>query len=109
MFPKHVDTLEFQAKFRWHIDDQGIHHTYIKPGTLRQNGKVERSHLTDKSEFYQFFEYKNDVDLGKKLSEWEKHYNMLSPHGGIFGKTLYEVRKNKLQSKEKVKIVSRGR
>ncbi|WP_167731748.1 integrase core domain-containing protein, partial [Leptospira stimsonii] len=69
----------------------------------------ERSHRTDKSEFYQLFEYKDDVDLSKKLSEWEDYYNMLRPHGGLFGKTPYEVLKNKLHLKEKVKIVGRGR
>ncbi|EMM77550.1 hypothetical protein LEP1GSC040_1662 [Leptospira santarosai str. 2000030832] len=45
--------------------------------------------------------------MSKKLSEWENYYNMLRPHGGLFGKTPYEVLKNKLQLKEK--IVGRGR
>ncbi|XDD50930.1 IS481 family transposase [Leptospira sp. WS92.C1] len=113
-FPFRIHTIrtdnghEFQAKFHWHIEDQGIHHTYIKPGTPRLNGKVERSHLTDKSEFYQLLEYKNDVDLDKKLSEWENYYNMYRPHGGLLGKTPYEVLKIKLQSQPKVKNVKRG-
>ena len=41
--------------------------TYIKPRTLRLNGKVERSHGTDQREFYQLLTYKNDVDLHAKL------------------------------------------
>ncbi len=43
---------EFQAKFNWHVQDLGMDHVYIKPGTPRLNGKVERSHRTDKQEFY---------------------------------------------------------
>ena len=42
---------EFQTKFNWHVKDLGMEHVYIKPGTPRLNGKVERSHLTDKKEF----------------------------------------------------------
>jgi transposase InsO family protein len=48
-----------------------MEHVYIKPGTPRLNGKVERSHLTDWQEFYQLFDYKDDVDLSKKLAEWK--------------------------------------
>ena len=87
---------EFQAKFHWHVEDAGIRHVYIRPGTPRLNGKVERSHGTDKEEFYQMMQYKNDVDLEKKLSEWEKFYNYQRPHGGLKGKTPYEVLKEKL-------------
>jgi len=44
---------EFQALFHWHVADLGMEHVYIKPRTLQLNGKVERSHRTDKEEFYQ--------------------------------------------------------
>ena len=44
---------EFQAKFHWHVEDQGIRHAYIKPRSPQLNGKVERSHRTDQEEFYQ--------------------------------------------------------
>jgi len=59
---------EFQSLFHWHLRDLGIGHVYITPGTPRLNGKVERSHRIDDQEFYQLLEYKNDVDLGKKLA-----------------------------------------
>ena len=36
-------------------------------GTLRLNGKVERSHRTYKQDFYQLLNYKDDQDLGLKL------------------------------------------
>jgi transposase InsO family protein len=87
---------EFQAKFHWHVEDLGIKHVYIRPGTPRLNGKVERSHGTDKEEFYQMLEYKTDVDLAKKIQVWENFYNYHRPHGGLKGKTPYEVLKEKL-------------
>ena len=40
---------------------------YIKPRTPQLNGKVERSHRTDKTEFYQLLTYTDDVDLNANL------------------------------------------
>lgn len=71
---------EFQAKFHWHVEDLGIRHSYIKRGTLQLNGKVERSHRSDRQEFYQLLSYKGDVDLEAKLDEWERFYNFHRPH-----------------------------
>jgi transposase InsO family protein len=62
-------------------------HVYIKPRTPRLNGKVKRSHSTDKREFYQLISYRDDVDLHEKLREWENHYNYHRPHGAFGGKT----------------------
>ena len=63
---------EFQAQFHWHVEDLGIRHAYIKARTPQLNGKVERSHRSDQEEFYQLLSYKGDVDLNKKLDEWEQ-------------------------------------
>jgi len=41
----------------------GILHVYIKPRTPQLIGKVERSHRTDQTEFYQLLTYIDDVDL----------------------------------------------
>ncbi len=71
-------------------------HVYIKPRTPHLNGKVERSHGTDKNEFYQMIQYKNDVDLEKKIREWENFYNYSRPHSALNGKTPYEVLKHKI-------------
>ena len=49
-----------------------------------------------KREFYQLLEYTNDVDLNKKLKDWEYFYNFNRPHGAFKGKTPYEVLKSKL-------------
>lgn len=101
-FPFRIATIrtdnghEFQAKFHWHVEDLGMTHRYIKPGTPRLNGKVERSHVTDKEEFYQLLSYTDDVDLNEKLREWENFYNYHRPHGAHGGKTPYEVLKEKM-------------
>lgn len=87
---------EFQAKFHWHVEDQGIRHAYIRRGTPQLNGKVERSHRSDQQEFYQLLSYKGDVDLHAKLNEWERFYNFARPHGAFNGKTPYEALREKL-------------
>ncbi len=101
-FPFRIHTLqtdngaEFQSKFHWHVEDLGIRHVYIKPRTPHLNGKVERSHSTDKDEFYQMITYTDDVDLMQKLKEWEDFYNYQRPHSSLHGKTPYEVLKEKI-------------
>ncbi len=87
---------EFQSKFHWHAEDIGIIHRYIKPASPHLNGKVERSHLTDKTEFYQLLNYTGDQNLQKKLTEWEIFYNYHRPHTSLKGKTPYEILKKKL-------------
>ena len=101
-FPFRIKTIrtdnghEFQTKFHWHIADLGMLHVYIKPATPRLNGKVERSHLTDQREFYQILEYTGDVNLRKKLAQWEDYYNFLRPHSAHMGKTPYEKLKQRM-------------
>jgi transposase InsO family protein len=107
-FPFRIHTVrtdnghEFQAMFHWHVEDLGIRHVYIKPGTPRLNGKVERSHLTDHQEFYQLLTYTDDVDLLKKLRIWEEYYNFNRPHGSLGGKAPYEVLREKLTAGQSV-------
>lgn len=102
-FPFRIHTIrtdrghEFQAKFHWYVEDQGIRHVYIKPRTPQLNGKVERSHRTDKDEFYQLLSYKDDVDLEAKLEAWENFYNYHRPHSAFDGRTPYEQLKSLLK------------
>jgi transposase InsO family protein len=103
-FPFRIHTIrtdnghEFKWQFHWHLEKElGISHVYIKPRSPNLNGKVERSHRTDKQEFYQLLTYKGDVDLKNKLSEWENFYNYIRPHGALNGKTPYEVLREKLK------------
>ena len=102
-FPFRIHTVrtdrghEFQARFHWHVEDQGIQHVYIKPRTPQLNGKVERSHRTDETEFYQLLTYTDDTDLNSKLAAWENFYNFDRPHLSLHGKTPYEVMRSLLQ------------
>jgi transposase InsO family protein len=56
----------------------------------------DRSHRSDKDEFYQLLTYRDDVDLEKKLAVWERFYNFDRPHGAHGGKTPYEALREKL-------------
>jgi transposase InsO family protein len=102
-FPFRINTVrtdrghEFQARFHWHVEDLGIRHVYIKPRSPHLNGKVERSHRTDQTEFYQLLTYTDDVDLYAKLDAWENFYNYDRPHISLDGKTPYEVMKSLLK------------
>jgi len=101
-FPFRLHTIrtdrghEFQALFHWHVEDLGMRHAYIKPRSPQLNGKVERSHRSDKEEFYQLLTYTDDVDLNKKLKAWERFYNYDRPHGAFNGKTPYEALRSML-------------
>ena len=102
-FPFRINTVrtdrghEFQARFHWHVEDQGLQHVYIKPRTPQLNGKVERSHRTDETEFYQLLTYTDDVDLSSKLEAWENFYKYDRPHMSLAGKTPYEVMRSLLK------------
>jgi len=102
-FPFRIHTIqtdnghEFQALFHWHCEDLGIRHVYIKKASPHLNGKVERSHLTDHTEFYQLVEYVDDIDILRKLAEWENFYNLYRPNGALGGKTPYEILKEKME------------
>ena len=102
-FPFRINTVrtdrghEFQARFHWQVEDLGMQHVYIKPRTPQLNGKVERSHRTDETEFYQLLTYTDDVDLNTKLAAWENFYNYDRPHISLHGKTPYEVMRPLLQ------------
>ena len=50
-------------------------------------------------EFYQLLEYTDDIDIGKRLSEWENFYSYHRPNFALKGKTPYEVLREKLVPK----------
>lgn len=74
-----------------------MEHVYIKPRTPQLNGKVERSHKTDKDELYQRLTYKDDVDMEKRLAARKRFYNNDRPHGAHKGKIPYEILVTKLR------------
>jgi hypothetical protein len=61
--------------------------------TPQLNEKVERSHSTDKDEFYQLLSYADDVDLNVKPQDWEHYCNYDRSHFSHQGKIPYEVMK----------------
>lgn len=67
-----------------------IIHYLIDPGKPAQNGKVERSHRTDQEKFYDKNEFKNVLDLKRKLRMWNIEYNN-TEHCGLDGKTPNEM------------------
>lgn len=63
----------------------------IKPRNPHLNGKVERSQLTDKSEFYSTIpRAERNMSLASKLFEWQQFYNHKRRHASLNGKTPYE-------------------
>ncbi len=85
-----------QIVAEWLLTCQYLRHVYIKARTPQLNGKVERSHRSDQDEFYQLLDYRDDVDLEKKLAEWENFYHFARPHGVHKGKTPYESLRERL-------------
>jgi len=67
-----------------------IIHYLIDPGKPAQNGRVERSHRTDQEMFYERNNFKNVLDLKRKLRKWNNYYNNLE-HCALGGKTPNEA------------------
>jgi len=74
-----------------------VQHSYIKPRIPQHNGKEERSHRTDQTEFYQLLTYTDDIDLNSKLKVWKSFYNYDIPHISHDGKTPFEVMRSLLK------------
>ncbi len=74
--------VEVQQRMMIH----GIKFRPNKPASPHLNGKVERSHKTDKIEFYATVDLKSD-DLQILLAEWQHYYNWERPHSAHNGKT----------------------
>jgi len=86
---------------RLHIFDRvclryGITHYLIDPGKPQQNGKVERSHRTDRERFWSRVQFRDLEELELKQKEYLLWYNTKCPHLGIQGLTP-EEKLNSLQ------------
>jgi len=97
-FPIKVVQTDWSAEFFNHDFQGELHEHFIKyrpnkPRFPHLNGKFERSHLIDRTEFYSTVDL-NDADLVAKLASWESFYNSQHPHGAHGGRTPLE----KLQS-----------
>ena len=80
-FPFRISTIqtdrvhEFQARFHWHVEDQGMRNVYSKPQTPQLNGKVERSHRKDNEYFYAIKKFYSFSDFKNQLCTYIKGYN----------------------------------
>jgi transposase InsO family protein len=72
----------------------GIVHYLIDPGKPQQNGKVERSHRTDREEFWNRIKFNSLSELKRKQSVYANWYNNEREHLGIGGKTPMELLKS---------------
>ena len=81
----------FNDMFQEELSVHFIKYRPIKPRSPHLNGKVERSQLTDKAEFYSAIpKSEKNISLETKLKEWEYFYNHQRPHSSLNGKTPYE-------------------
>ncbi len=60
-----------------------IEHRLIRPGCPRMNCFVERSHRTDRQEFYWKHKNKTTQVLSKLVKQWQDIYNTLRPHSSL--------------------------
>lgn len=92
---RYVGAYKSLGKRKKHVFDQtcrsnGIIHYLIQPGKPAQNGKVERSHRTDREEFWDRVTFSSLADLEQKQSVYLDWYNNEREHLGIGGLTPRE-------------------
>lgn len=74
--------------------ERGIIHFLIDPGKPAQNGKVERSHRTDREEFWSGVRFRTVADLKKQHAAYMLRYNTEREHLALDGKTPAEYLSN---------------
>lgn len=82
---------EFQKEFAKRCQELNLPHYYIYPRTPKQNTYVERSHGSDKDEFYQLGNVYQDREvMNRKIQEWQNVWNEKRPHQALNYKTPNE-------------------
>lgn len=82
---------EFQKEFTKKCREFNLPHYYIYPRTPKQNTYVERSHGSDKDEFYQLGNvYQNLEFMNQKIREWQDVWNEKRPHQALNYRTPNE-------------------
>jgi transposase len=71
--------------------EQGVSHYLTDPGKPAQNGKIERSHRTDRKEFWNLTSFRSLPEAERKLTAYLKWHNEEREHLGIGGKTPSEM------------------
>ena len=79
----------FAVKVQERFKQYSIKFRPNKPGSPHLNGKVERSHQTDRTEFYATVDITDD-NLDLLLAEWQRYYNWDRPHSAHHGKSPME-------------------
>lgn len=79
----------FAVKVQERLKQYSIKFRPNKPGSPHLNGKVERSHQTDRAEFYATVDLTTD-NLDQLLAEWQHYYNWDRPHSAHHGKSPME-------------------
>jgi transposase InsO family protein len=93
---RYVGAYKSTGKRKTHVFDQtccthGITHYLIQPGKPAQNGKVERSHRTDREEFWNRVRFSSLEQLAEKQKVYVDWYNTEREHLGIDGLTPMEM------------------
>lgn len=76
----------FAEKVQRYLMEYCIKFRPIPPRSPHLNGKVERSQLTDKIEFWSRYSPKHS-DIDNHIQQWQFEYNWRRPHGSLGGKT----------------------
>lgn len=75
---------EFLGEFRKLCEAKKLPQFFIHPHTPKENTYVERSHRTDKDEFYQRGNLRQSLSAMRAgLKSWEKVYNDIRPHEAL--------------------------
>jgi transposase InsO family protein len=75
---------EFMKEFEKKCRELNLTHYYIYPRTPKQNTYVERSHGSDKEEFYRFGNVCQDREvMNRKIQEWQDVWNDKRPHQAL--------------------------
>lgn len=75
---------EFLKEFDKRCKELSIPHYYTYPRTPKQNTYVERSHGSDKEEFYnQGNVYQDRKIMNQKIKEWQDVWNDIRPHQSL--------------------------
>lgn len=77
--------FENQDDFSKQLKKESVFHFYSNVGTSTDNPRVERSHLTDESEFYgRLGNISGDLTEQKQITQnWENFYNFKRPHQAL--------------------------
>jgi len=88
---------ENEGQFNQYLKDNDIVHFFSRSATPTDNPRVERSHLTDDKEFYNWGNVKDTFDEQEVAGlEWERIYNYVRPHqalGNLAPMEFYELYK----------------